>query len=116
MKLEDIYTLQVLKFYYKLLNDRLPVYFYQMQITPTPQVHDHDTRRKELFVTRTQHIFATKCLRHEVIRILNVTPVAIKEKVHTHSYFGFSHYAKKYFIENYENSCNILNCYICNLN
>ena len=117
LKLEDIYILQALKFYYKLLHGLLPSYFHQhLQITSTPLIHDHDTRRPGFFVFRTQHTFARKCLRHELTRILNLTPDIIKDKVHTHSFFGFSQYIKKYFIENYEISCSVPNCYICNEN
>ena len=116
MKIENIYTLQILKFYYKLQNDRLPMYFYQLPITPTSQIYDYNTRRNAFFVTRSAHTFATKCIRHEVIRVLNSTTELIKEKVYTHSYQGFSGYVKQSFIRKYQTSCNIVNCYICNSN
>ena len=45
-----------------------------------------------------------------------VTPQAIKEKVYTHSYFGFSQYMKKTFILRYEDSCTTQNCYVCRSN
>ena len=40
----------------------------------------------------------------------------IKDKVYTHSSPGFSTYTKKIYIEKYENSCQIRNCYVCNNN
>ena len=103
LKLEDIYVSQVLKFYYKLQNGQLPAYFSEQFITSTSQIHDHNTRRNRstLFVKHTQHIFAKKCLRHEIVRIINNTPEDIVRKVHTHSYIGFSLYTKNYFLGKY---------------
>ena len=113
LKLEDIYKLQALKFYYKFVNNRLPVYSSKFQLMSTNQIHDHDTRRQQLFVTHTQHVFAKKCTRHEVIRIVNEMPLVITGKVHTHSLSGFSYYIKKTFISNYQETCTTQNCYIC---
>ena len=119
LKLKDLYSAQVLKLYYKLVNNRLPFYFHDnIVVSPTLHIHDHNTRRNRptFFVTHTEHIFARKCLRHEIVRILNATPEEIGEKVHTHSYFGFSQYVKQYYIAKYEMICIIPNCYICNRN
>ena len=60
LKLEDIYVSQVLTFFYKLENNRIPVYFSCIQYVPNTQVHDYETRRKELYVPRSDHTFAKK--------------------------------------------------------
>lgn len=116
LKIQDIYTLQILKFYYKIKNELVPSYFSQQFITPTSQVHDHNTRHKTLFIPLIRHSFAKKRLRLEIVRVLNSVPELIKEKVHTHSYQGFSNYVKLTLLNDYEISCTILNCYICNSN
>ena len=54
-----------------------------------------------------------KCVRNHVPLILSTTPSMILEKINTHSYQGFSNYAKKVMIENYSNDCVIPNCYVC---
>ena len=40
-------------------------------------------------------------------------PYRIIEKVNTHTKDGLINYAKKYFIEQYADTCSIDNCYIC---
>ena len=92
----------------------VPSYFLQQFITPTAQFHDHNTRNRALFIPLTRHSFAKKCLRHEIIRVLNSVPELIKEKVHTHSYQGFTNYVKLAFLRDYETYCTIPNCYVCN--
>ena len=44
----------------------------------------------------------------------NYLPGKVLEKINTHSYSGFVHYAQNYIISEYESVCCIRNCYICN--
>ena len=37
----------------------------------------------------------------------------ILEKMYTHSYAGFTKYAKTYIIRKYKATCKIQNCYVC---
>ena len=71
-------------------------------------------KANKLFVNLVHHSFAKLCIRHELIRLLNETPNIIKDKVHTHSQIGFFIYIKQYFINTYEITCQIVNCYTCN--
>ena len=51
-----------------------------MTIMPASQFDCHDTSSTILFSTRTHHSFAKKCIRHELVRVLNVAPENIKKK------------------------------------
>ena len=114
LKLDNIYKLQQLKFYFKLINKLLPEYFNHIPDTHNFEIHQYYTRRKNnLFIPRTTHDFATKYIRHNIIQTVNNTPNIILENFHTHSLYGFSTYIKNNFIRNYKSCCLILNCYIC---
>ena len=46
--------------------------------------------------------------------IIRATNPNVLEKTKTHSFQGFSRYAKDRIIEQYQEECVIENCYICN--
>ncbi len=53
-------------------------------------VHKHNTRHKDkLHISRTNHIFATKCLRHSISQTRNTTPNDILNQIYTHSLHAF---------------------------
>ena len=106
---------QLLKFYHKLINDKLPLYFNNLPIVPAIDIHCYNTREKhKLFVHRVNHSFAKLCIRHELVHYLNELPCVIKDKVYTHSFRGFSDYTKQHFINKYDTICHINDCYVCN--
>ena len=114
LKLGDIYKLQLLKFYYKLKNDKLPLYFNSIPLFTNETIHNYNTRRRcNMFITRTSRLYTTQGIRHQLVHVLNDTPDSIKTKVNTHSFQGFSTYIKRYYIGKYETECHIQNCYIC---
>ena len=114
LKLEDIFKLQQFKFYYKLVNKSLPKYFTQISIMLNSEVHDHNTRRRSIFVNRVSHEFSKSCIRYSLVKLINETPKQITDKVSTHSLQGYTNYIKRYFIEKYSEICLISDCYICN--
>ena len=117
LKLNDIFILNQLKFYHKLINNNLPKYFYQFQINENRLVHQHYTRTASCIHTlKVNHTFAKKCIRYNLPVIINNTKKNIKEKVYTHSLKGFSTYIKKICIDKYQSTCNERNCYVCTHN
>ena len=117
LKLNDIYTLQQLKFYYKLLHLQLPNYFYKMSYLTNIQTHGIHTRASSnLHMPRVNNEFAKQCIRFRLVQTVNTMPNLIIHKIQTHSLHGVSTYAKNYFIKNYEPCCNITDCYVCNRN
>ena len=116
LKLEDIFKLRCLKFYYQLINRTLPPYFFSMLPT-ADHTHNYNTRQAaDLHHQRTTRtIGASKCIRNKILNdIITYEPLVI-EKVHTHSFQGFSNYAKNFMIDLYSPDCqNGPNCYACN--
>ena len=115
LKVEDILRLQELKFYYKLKNNKLPHYLQSLPIKPNTDTHSHATRtRHDIHLNKTFHDYAKNCVRINLPKIVNNTPIEIIEKVETHSLHGFSVYIKKKIIETYVESCTTPNCFTCN--
>lgn len=114
LKVDDIHKLQQLSFFFKWKNNRLPHFFNSFTLTSNRQMHGYNTRRTSYAISRVNHEFAKSSLRHSLVTLLNQTPSLIKDKVETHSYHGFHTYVKNFFISNYNITCNIANCYICN--
>ena len=114
LKLEDLFKLNMLKWYYRFVNKQLPSYFFGYHIKRQSAIHNYYTRNNSQIsqpITRIQA--ARYCLRNHISIVLNSTPENVIEKVHTHSYEGFSNYAKRYMISEYSDTCNIEDCYVC---
>lgn len=114
LKIKDILKHNVLKFYYKMINNKVPAYFKSYCVMTQQEIHGRVTRFNQLIprnITRT--VLQQKCLRNVIPELLNTTPANIVDKIHTHSYKGFSHYAKQFYISSYSSECRILGCYVC---
>ena len=115
LNIEDMYKRKALNFYYKLVNNTLPSYF-NIIFRPVRQrdTHEHFTRIQNFKIPRVYHTFAKNCLRIYLPKLLNESASCILSKVETHSIQGFSFYIKQYFINKYQDTCQIENCYVCN--
>ena len=112
--MQDIYTLQCLKFYYKFDRKQLPMYFKDF-FKRNSEIHDHNTRnRNSLHLTHYNNSSTKNCIRFYIPNLINSLPANVKDKIESHSLSGFAHYAKIYLIGRYQNNCVIQNCYICN--
>ena len=136
LKVTDIFKLSCMKLYFKYENNMLPSYFNhlfnnnQAQQTERPRRVASAPRRYDetehniptltptipIIVTNTK--FSRLCIRYIIPDLINENylPEIVISKILTHSFKGFTQYAKKYIINNYETNCNIVNCYICTSN
>ena len=115
LKVIDLYKLFQLKFYFNLTNQLLPQYFYSFDFKRNHDIHLHNTRqRHNLHITRVKHEFAKRCIRYQLPSEINLTPTVITDKINTHSFSGFSNYAKTYMISKYPANCTLSNCFVCN--
>ena len=114
LKLEDLFKLNMLKWYFRFENKQLPNYFLSYKVKKQSLIHEYPTRiNSQVFPPHTRIKTTEYCLRNRISVVLNTTPELVIEKVHTHSYHGFSHYAKRDMISKYSEVCNIENCYVC---
>ena len=114
LKCKDMFELNILKVYYKLLNNNLPDYFLHLSKVTGAQTHSYNTRfRNNIRQIELRYEFRRKCLYYEIARIANNTPPNILEKVYTHSDNGFISYIKSHMLKMYPDDCHLENCYIC---
>ena len=107
------FTYFTLKFFYKFKHEKLPPYLNNM-FKQNSAVHIHNTRQAyELHIPRVISTLGGKCIRNYLPKMLSETSPAVKSKIDTHSYFGFSYYLKQHMIEQYNVECTIPLCYIC---
>ena len=108
-KIQDI-LLQTLKMYHKHRNNKLHTIDHYMQIKKyTTTIH----AKQMSYTHRALHKFAEKCIRYNLIRVVNNSPHCILNKLNTHSLTDFANYAKQIFIQKYQDNCTIQNCYTC---
>ena len=114
LKINDIYKLCTMKFFYKYKKQKLPAYFNGMFDLTYPAHHYNTRQREQPMVARYNTSAAKNSIRHSLPDIILNSPSIITDKLATHSLDGFSNYAKQYYISQYVSTCYIDNCYICN--
>ncbi len=76
--------------------------------------HSHTTKiQNKIHLFKPNHQFAKNCIRYDIATVINSTPNNIIAKLYTHSLQGLSGYIKQHFLQSYQKSCTIINCYIC---
>ena len=117
LRINDILNQTILKFYFKLKNNKLPNYFTNFLPITNDLLHTHATRINEkLHMPLVRQEFARKSLRFQLPLLVNGTPNQILSKINTHSIQGYSNYIKNFYISKYEDRCKITKCYICSRN
>ena len=113
LKVEDMFSINILKFYFKYKHGTLPVYFQNM----FPLVSHNYNTRGNLNKIRMNKRTTANCeniIRNSLPRIVEKFPLSVLEKIETHSFNGFKNYVKKVMLDNYDPLCHRLNCFICN--
>ena len=113
LKLSDIFKTRQARFYYRYINNEVPVYFQDIFST-NADFHSHDTRSaNEIRLTRTKTIHSDRGIRIMIPKTIAQLPENVTAKFLTHSYNGFSRYLNRHIIDSYQSACNLANCYIC---
>ena len=110
LKINDLFNLSCLKVFHKFLNNKLPSYFNNFF---TFSSHHYFTRSKRPLQPYCRTTLAKKCLKNYVPKLISTTPEVVASKIYSHSLEGFSHYFKAFNISNYQDTCDLNNCYIC---
>ena len=86
MKIDDQLKQQELKCFYKYRHGNVPVYLLNWNVIPNYNIHSHDTRKaSNIHTSMTRHEFAIKCLKYNLLHIINDTPELVLEKSVTDS-------------------------------
>ena len=117
LKINDIYRLQLFKCYFKYKHNSLLKYFDVFNLKLNSEIHAHNTRNQhKLRIPLVKHNFAKACVRYQLPKTVNNMSRSITDKVHIHSFNGFSTYVSFIFLDTYATDCNITNCYVCSIN
>jgi hypothetical protein len=117
VKVPDMFGLSIWKFYFKLMNNKLPEYFNYMK-PELPRVIDfHNIRRPTFHLPNIRHAFAEQLVHYQMIKLLNTEKNAniIMPKVYTHSFCGYKLYIKNVTINSYMIECTNRACESCRL-
>ena len=116
LKIKDILHLKCLKLSHRCENGMAPAYFPDM-FSSLPVTHNYSTRQRHTSRPQAPQKKSTlKSLRYFIPKLLKNTPSLVKDKIKTHSFDGFSRYAKQYYISLYTAVCVSESCYVCNHN
>ncbi len=63
---------------------------------------------------KTKHEYAKRCIRYDIPITINNFAREVLDKIDTHGLQGFVIYVKAYILQTYQETCTIVNCYICN--
>ena len=117
LKLNDIYILKALKFFFKYDKGHVPSFFKNNIFAPRTHTGTYPTRLSLIPQPQlARHQTSSETLRFIMPKIIKDTPSCIMDKLATHSYEGFSLYIKKHLINKYSMICLIPNCYVCSNN
>lgn len=114
LKLEDIYKVAKLKFFYKHTKNMLPNFFQIMRFPKVEEGHDIDLRNKnDRRLPAVKKDLTNTTIKYMIPDIINKTPtetIAIMELI---CYGSFSEHVKKQIIDSYTETCDLIHCYSC---
>ena len=114
LKVSDLLKLHELKFYFSYVNDYIPEFF--RSIIQIPEIPYYTTRQSYVlqpYIPRLKLL--ENQVRHHLPNTINVCPVNIINKCYSHSLGGYSNYIKRILLEEYQEQCNIRDCYTCRI-
>ena len=117
-KLEHVYEIIKLRFYFKYSNGNLPSYFQMIPMSRGTDYHSYPTSSRSSIRAPDDFNkpFVERRLQYLIFDLVNHSiPRYVTDKVTTHSYQSFNFYCKTFFINTYSDTCIIQNCYVCNL-
>ena len=115
LKITDMFQVTVWKFYYKLMNNSLPPYFNYVK-PRLPDVCTHYSVRRPLYILPKVNIeLIRSSIQYVLSKLLNTSDESTNftNKIDTHSFYGYKLYLKNNILQSYNESCTIINCYVC---
>ena len=114
LKLDGIFDIQCMNFFYKFTNNTLPKYFHSL-FRYNRDIYEIMTRNHNqlhLFPTRTHSV--EHVLWHHIPKLIDKFPRYITDRIRTHSIQAFSSHLKSHIIDSYSSVCSDPQCYVCN--
>ena len=113
LQLEDLYTMQLYKFYYKNTNNLLSSYFSSFTPFYNNENHNHKLRNNILRLPMTRHEYFVQCTKYQLLKLIRETPQDDLNRCTQLNIIQFSAYFKYSIINSYNPLCNLKKCYVC---
>ena len=116
LKIEDIFKISCLKFYYRLVNNMLPKNLKKLFtfVNRLSLRHENNINFNLVHFNCSDSKGKKRIRYHLPILIRGTEPLILKKSI-THSFIGFKLYTKNYILSTYDDSpCLDTNCYSCN--
>ena len=118
LKVEDMFSLNILKFLHKLAHNELPPYFKVYNPHLSKIVTPYNLRAHPLPVPPITHMYAESCLVYQLVKMknsitINDRLILQKNEEKSHSYSGFSIYVINNMLDKYTYDCIKPFCYTC---
>ena len=118
LKVEDMFSLNILKFLHKLAHDTLPPYFDIYRSHLEKIVTPYSLRPNPLPVPIVSHVYAESCLVFQLVKMKNNIQkndelIFRKLDEKSHSYLGFSKYVTHTILKKYQYTCENTPCRTC---
>ena len=114
LKTPDMFRFALLKFYFKFMNNKLPLYFENIKPLLPRICNNYSIRRPSFHLPLIKHDFAEQLINYQLTKMFNEnTSMKLSAKVFKHSFSGFNYYLKNVIIDRYIRICNVINCVSC---
>ena len=95
LKIQDLFKLTVLKFYYNYCHTLLPAYFQAFNLSQRASHHPYNIRTKfMLHINKTNKKLSDITLRNMLPKLINETDSIILDTIFTHTFHGYTFYIK----------------------
>ena len=104
LKISDMFSVALWKFYYKLMNNKLPEYFSFMKLVLPVATEPYEIRNPSFHAPATKHKFSECSLQYCLINQLNSENcfALLTNKVSTSSFYSFKVFIKSRILNSYQ--------------
>ena len=115
LKLPDMFSIALWKFYHKLMNNKLPECFSTMKPKLPVIIQHYEIRNPVFYLPAIKHKFAENLLQYCLIKHINEEHCfsMISDKVQGTSLYSFKVFIKHRVLDTYKSTCEIVECKAC---
>ena len=113
LKIDDQYSIQLYKLYYKNTNNLLPSYFNSFTPYYNNEEHSHNLRSMTLRLPMTRREFFVQSTKYQLLKLVRETSVIDLNRTVSSTIYQFSAFFKYSIINRYDPFCTIDHCYVC---
>ena len=112
LKINDQYSIQLYKLYYKNTNNLLPSYFNSFTPYYNNAEHSHNLRSMTLRLPMTRREFFVQSTKYQLLKLVRETSVIDLNRTVSSTTYQFSAFFKYSIINRYDPICTIDHCYV----